>query len=248
MFTLKELIELFVEIGTIYVFFDKMTFQFNMDNVPEEILDCVIKSIDNPEYTDRPQPLCVNLDVGGVSDKELETFKFRHVEAIVDELDREDIKDIMWSQGLLPKEELAYGYRRPTDKEKEDLVKQGYMEVDARRGYMLSQYNSTGMLEITTLLPHVFGDGVAAQQAKRDGISLIPLEELPRDFNLRYEGWIDTPSNREAIRKYCLKNKISNERINKALEILKDNGVEEDECIVVLQALGYALLDIELFN
>jgi hypothetical protein len=41
---------------------------------------------------------------------------------------------------------------------------------------------------------------------------------------------------------------ITDEKIKKALQILEDNGIDKDECEVVLQALGYALLDEELFE
>ena len=41
---------------------------------------------------------------------------------------------------------------------------------------------------------------------------------------------------------------IKQEDIEKALQVLYDNGIEEDECEVVLQAIGYTLLDVELFN
>ena len=40
---------------------------------------------------------------------------------------------------------------------------------------------------------------------------------------------------------------ITNEQIKKAMQCLVDNGIEEDEACVVLQALGYILLDDELF-
>ena len=41
--------------------------------------------------------------------------------------------------------------------------------------------------------------------------------------------------------------KISKEQIARAEQILIDNGVEEDEAKIVLQAIGYALLDEELY-
>lgn len=37
------------------------------------------------------------------------------------------------------------------------------------------------------------------------------------------------------------------DQLEKAKQILVDNGIEEDEVETVLQALGYALFDIELF-
>ena len=36
--------------------------------------------------------------------------------------------------------------------------------------------------------------------------------------------------------------------IKKSLQVLRDNGIEEDECETVLQAIGYTLLDVELFE
>lgn len=40
---------------------------------------------------------------------------------------------------------------------------------------------------------------------------------------------------------------VTYEHIAKALKILIDNGIEDDDAEVVLQAIGYALLDVELF-
>ena len=39
---------------------------------------------------------------------------------------------------------------------------------------------------------------------------------------------------------------ITNAKIDKAIQCLIDNGIEADEACVVLQALGYILLDEEL--
>lgn len=40
---------------------------------------------------------------------------------------------------------------------------------------------------------------------------------------------------------------ITETQINKAMQCLVDNGIDEDEVCTVLQALGYILLDEELF-
>lgn len=40
---------------------------------------------------------------------------------------------------------------------------------------------------------------------------------------------------------------ITARNINKTKKVLIDNGIEEDEAEIVLQAIGYTLLDIELF-
>lgn len=46
-------------------------------------------------------------------------------------------------------------------------------------------------------------DEEAVQQAIKDGVKLIPVEELPENFDRRYLGWIDTPENRQKILSYC---------------------------------------------
>lgn len=40
---------------------------------------------------------------------------------------------------------------------------------------------------------------------------------------------------------------ITQDKINKTLQVLIDNGIDEDEAEIVLQAIGYTLLDKELF-
>lgn len=40
---------------------------------------------------------------------------------------------------------------------------------------------------------------------------------------------------------------FSEEKIKMAEQVLIDNGVDNDEASVVLQAIGYVLLDIELY-
>lgn len=46
-------------------------------------------------------------------------------------------------------------------------------------------------------------DEEAVQQAIKDGIKIIPVEELPENFERRYFGWVDTPENRQAIERWC---------------------------------------------
>jgi len=41
---------------------------------------------------------------------------------------------------------------------------------------------------------------------------------------------------------------ITDENINRALRVLEDNGIDTDETEIVLQAIGYALLDTELIE
>lgn len=41
---------------------------------------------------------------------------------------------------------------------------------------------------------------------------------------------------------------ITQRNIDQTKKVLIDNGIEEDEVEVVLQAIGYTLLDVELFS
>lgn len=63
----------------------------------------------------------------------------------------------------------------------------------------------TGMIEILAIdsIDAYENDEEATKQAIKDGVKIIPVEELPENFDMRYLGWIDTPENREAIRKHC---------------------------------------------
>lgn len=73
------------------------------------------------------------------------------------------------------------------------------------KGYAAVDYDGTGMLEIQRIDDEaVFPDDEAAvAQAIKDGVAIIPVDELPENFDRRYLGWIDTPENRERIRAYC---------------------------------------------
>ena len=41
---------------------------------------------------------------------------------------------------------------------------------------------------------------------------------------------------------------IHKSKVEAAEKVLIDNGIEEDEASTVLQAVGYALLDVELYS
>ena len=40
---------------------------------------------------------------------------------------------------------------------------------------------------------------------------------------------------------------VTDERLRRAEKVLTDNGIQADEADIVLQAVGYALLDTELY-
>lgn len=41
---------------------------------------------------------------------------------------------------------------------------------------------------------------------------------------------------------------IEKDDVKRAEQVLIDNGIDEDECQVVLQAIGYTLLDLEIYD
>lgn len=73
------------------------------------------------------------------------------------------------------------------------------------KGYDIFDFDGTGMLEIEKIdEENVFtNDEEAVEQAIKDGIKIIPIEELPKNFDRGYLGWIDTEENRKVIKEYC---------------------------------------------
>lgn len=77
-----------------------------------------------------------------------------------------------------------------------------------QKGYAITDFDGTGMLEIQRIdeMQKFKSDEDAVAQAIKDDIKLIPVDELPENFDRRYLGWIDTPENRKAIADYCARN------------------------------------------
>lgn len=77
--------------------------------------------------------------------------------------------------------------------------------MNMKKGYDIFNFDGTGLLEIEKIdeLDIFESDEEAVGQAIKDGIKIIPIEELPENFDRKYFGWIDTPENRENIKKYC---------------------------------------------
>lgn len=77
----------------------------------------------------------------------------------------------------------------------------------SKKGYDITNFDGTGMLEIQKIDSNTCfkSDEEAVEQAIKDGVKIIPIEELPENFDRRYFGWIDTPENRRAINTYCMK-------------------------------------------
>ena len=61
------------------------------------------------------------------------------------------------------------------------------------------------MLEITAVAwsTKFRNDQAAVNAAIQDGVKCIPIKELPDGFPYRWLGWLDTPKNRKAIRRFA---------------------------------------------
>ena len=90
-----------------------------------------------------------------------------------------------------------------SDEDIKDIVDEWYVD-NVNKAYIISDYDGTGLLGIEKLdvVDAFDGDEEAAIQAEKDGLKIIPVDELPENFDFRWFGWIDTPANREAIKKY----------------------------------------------
>lgn len=86
----------------------------------------------------------------------------------------------------------------------EEIVEEYGADV-CNKGYDIYDFDRTGMMEIQKIdYLSVFEDDEAAvEQAIKDGVKVIPVKELPENFDRKYLGWIDTPENRKAIQEYC---------------------------------------------
>lgn len=78
---------------------------------------------------------------------------------------------------------------------------------NVNNGYAIFDFDGTGLLQIEAIgdVNAYESDAEAVKQAVADGIKIIPIEELPDNFDRKYFGWIDTPQNRENIKHYCNK-------------------------------------------
>ena len=76
---------------------------------------------------------------------------------------------------------------------------------NVNKGYAIFNYDWRGILGIERIddVDAYGNDEEAVEQAIKDGVKIIPVDELPEEFDKKWLGWIDTPENRKAIRKYC---------------------------------------------
>lgn len=112
-------------------------------------------------------------------------------------------------------EQMRKVYRNNDDAIREVIDTWGVEDVN--NGYAVFDYDCTGMLQIEAI-GDVWGndadDEAMVAQAIKDGVKIIPVEELPEKFDRRYLGWIDTPENRQKIEEYTKEWIKWNERRN----------------------------------
>ena len=90
------------------------------------------------------------------------------------------------------------------DREEVRAVVSEWGVENCNKGYAIFDFDGTGMLEIEAIGDvGCFDDEIATECAIEDGIKIIPVEELPENFDRKYLGWIDTPENRKQIKEYC---------------------------------------------
>lgn len=86
------------------------------------------------------------------------------------------------------------------DEQIEEIV-DGWGADLVNKGYDIFSFDGMGIYEISRIddVNAFETDDDAVEQAIKDGIKIIPVEELPETFGRRYLGWIDTPENRARI-------------------------------------------------
>lgn len=73
------------------------------------------------------------------------------------------------------------------------------------RGWGIFDFDGTGMLEVEAIVcVGAYNDAQAARLAEASGIKIIPVDDLPDNFDRRYFGWVDTEENRRKIAGYCM--------------------------------------------
>ncbi len=99
-----------------------------------------------------------------------------------------------------------------SDKRIREIINEWGVDV-VNKGYDIFTFNGMGILEISRIddVEAFESDDDATEQAIKDGIKIIPVDELPETFGRRYLGWIDTPENRARIAE--LAEKYPNDRL-----------------------------------
>lgn len=99
-----------------------------------------------------------------------------------------------------------------SDKRIREIINEWGVDV-VNKGYDIFTFNGMGIFEVSRIddVEAFESDDDATEQAIKDGIKIIPVDELPETFGRRYLGWIDTPENRARIAE--LAEKYPNDRL-----------------------------------
>ena len=78
---------------------------------------------------------------------------------------------------------------------------------NCNKGYAIFNYEGTELLELCKIddVEAFESDEQAVAEAEKDGIKIIPKDELPEDmpFGMECHQWVDTEENRKNIVEYC---------------------------------------------
>ena len=87
-----------------------------------------------------------------------------------------------------------------SDSRIEEIIDEWGVDL-VNQGYAIFTFNGMGILEVDRIddVEAFETPDNAVEQAIKDGVKIIPVEELPETFGRRYLGWIDTPENRARI-------------------------------------------------
>lgn len=61
-FTVQDIINLMISVYNIQIFVTSDTYEFPINQIPEEVFNMKVETIDNPEDYCNSHPLCLNLD------------------------------------------------------------------------------------------------------------------------------------------------------------------------------------------
>lgn len=82
---------------------------------------------------------------------------------------------------------------------------------NCNKGYAIFNYEGLDLEELCAIddVDAFKSDEQAVIEAKKDGIKIIPKEELPEDmpYGMEYHQWVDTEENRKNIFEYCERHK-----------------------------------------
>lgn len=142
-------------------------------------------------------------------------------------------------------------YIKPTEEQIQVALDNEWSREQAERGYDIFEYNNTGLLDIERIDCEFCGfaeDGTTevcdedcAREAERTGFcKIIPIEELPKGFRWPYHIWVDTPENREAIKRFCEEGKVKQYSFD--ILVNENDGINEEKIAKILEDNGLCVL------